>query len=62
MLKPLKEGQKQDKQFQPPLGGCVLKLVLVVLVLVVLVQPPLGGCVLKQEKVPKFLILVTSRL
>ena len=36
-----------DPDYQPPSGGCVLKLLLVVSVLKIFCQPPSGGCVLK---------------
>jgi len=37
---------------QPPSGGCVLKLLGVVFVIILFMQPPSGGCVLKLNLVP----------
>ena len=48
MLKPLCGCFSLQNVFQPPLGGCVLKLWKTVWVLSFKAQPPLGGCVLKR--------------
>ena len=39
----------QSQNPQPPLGGCVLKQVVDMMVQVFFIQPPLGGCVLKPD-------------
>ena len=41
------------KTFQPPLGGCVLKLCNSIFDKIFHFQPPLGGCVLKRRVVAK---------
>ena len=49
-------------QFQPPSGGCVLKLIWAVRMAMVTNQPPSGGCVLKQYLGRLFLAFLPSRL
>ena len=49
MLKPLKRATSDIQNYQPPSGGCVLKLRTWELYLLYMSQPPSGGCVLKQE-------------
>ena len=39
--------------YQPPSGGCVLKLIICCLGIRLAVQPPSGGCVLKPQ-LPQF--------
>ena len=47
-MKRLPREKTARKPDQPPLGGCVLKPVNIIAVLLHKCQPPLGGCVLKQ--------------
>ena len=47
MLKHYVDAERALEQIQPPLGGCVLKLILFDLYQPLMLQPPLGGCVLK---------------
>ena len=48
--------------FQPPSGGCVLKLRLTAAAALSLIQPPSGGCVLKLETVASNVAFTASRL
>ena len=41
-------GGQEIKPFQPPSGGCMLKLIVIAIKAVEMIQPPSGGCVLKQ--------------
>ena len=48
------------RYFQPPSGGCVLKLAFFLVSLDIQSQPPSGGCVLKL-KIHLYLLLLTSQ-
>ena len=43
------DSSKKTGTVQPPSGGCVLKLLTAVAMLLICAQPPSGGCVLKQR-------------